>query len=200
MAKPRTVIVDSKRKSIYCMNRITLLNFVLTAVLISCNEKTDSNKDNHASFDINAELKKANVDSITYYRDVQIDSILNVIIQKDSIIATVGKSKEDAPYLLVGRTKPGSAEIHEHMDDIALIRSGHGTLKTGYNVTGIIKTTDKEPWRNWYYETIKDATERTLSPGDFIIIPAMTAHQYIPDPGDTLTYWTIKVKNKKNRN
>ena len=182
------------------MNKFTSLAIALTAVLISCKVKTDSENSNRASFDINAELRKARQDSMTYYSAAQIDSISNVIIRSNTIAAMLGNGKEDVVSLLLARTKPGDAEIHEQMDDIAFIRSGHGTLKIGYDVTGMVKTSDKEPQRNWFYKKINDATERKLSPGDFIIIPAMTAHQYIPDPGDTLTYWTIKVKNVQYRN
>lgn len=70
-------------------------------------------------------------------------------------------------------------EIHEQMDDIAITRSGHGTLKTGYEVRGDTRTSGEELWRNWFCDTIKNATDQKISPGDFIIIPAMIAHQYI---------------------
>lgn len=61
-------------------------------------------------------------------------------------------------------------------------------LKTGYKVTGEIREEDEEPWRNWLGGVIQDKKEIELSPGDFIVIPAMTAHQYVPNSGDTLTY------------
>jgi hypothetical protein len=182
------------------MNKTKLFIIVVTTGLIACNTQTDSNNSDHSSFNVNAELKKRNGDSVTYYQHLQIDSILNVIIKNDTIGTALGKSQDGIPYLVLARTKPGFAEIHEQLDDIAIINSGHGTLKTGYQVTGKINTTGEEPWRNWFCEGIKDGTERKLSPGDFIIIPAMTAHQYIPDRGDTLTYWTIKVRHIKNTN
>ena len=181
------------------MNKINLLIIALTA-LLSCQTKVDTSKEKHPSFDINVELKKKSGDSVTYYRNLQLDSIVNTLIKNDTIGTTLGKSSENAPYLITVRTKPGFVEIHEQMDDIAIIRSGHGTLKTGYEVAGNIRTSGEKPWRNWFCDTIKSATDQKLSPGDFIIIPAMTAHQYIPNGGDTLTYWTIKVKHLKNIN
>ena len=174
-----------------------MLSFALTT-LLSCKTKIDTSKENHPSFDINAELRKKSGDSVAYYRNFQLDSIVNTLIKNDTIGTTLGKSSENAPYLITVRTKPGFVEIHEQMDDIAIIRSGHATLKTGYQVAGEIRTAGEEPWRNWLCDTIKSATDQKLSPGDFIIIPAMTAHQYIPNDGDTLTYWTIKVKHLKN--
>lgn len=86
------------------------------------------------------------------------------------------------------------------MDDIAIIRSGHGMLKTGYEVAGNIRTTGEERQRNWLCDSIVNGRVQSLSPGDFIIIPAMTAHQYIPDGGDKLIYWTIKAKRAKTSN
>jgi mannose-6-phosphate isomerase-like protein (cupin superfamily) len=181
------------------MNKINLLIIALAA-LLSCKTKIDTSKENHSSFDINVELKKNSNDSVTYYRNLQLDTILTTLIKNDSIGTTLGESSENAPYLMTVRTKPGLVEIHEQMDDIAIIRSGHGTLKIGHEVAGNIRTSGEEPWRNWFCDTVKSAADQQLSPGDFVIIPAMTAHQYIPNGGDTLTYWTIKVKRLKKIN
>ena len=179
------------------MNMIKL--FILPGIFFFISCKNTGKRDN-STFDVNAEIKKQHRDPVTYYENYQIDSIWGKALKIDTIATMVGKSQEDIPYLILARTKPGFAEIHEQVDDVALIRSGHGTLKTGYEVTGRIITNDEEPWRTWLGEAIKGGSERKLSPGDFIIIPSMTAHQYIPDPGDTLTYWTIKIKRVKNGN
>ena len=50
---------------------------------------------------------------------------------------------------------------------------------------------------NWYGGKIIDFDEKRIAPGDFIVIPAMTGHQYIPDKNDTLIYCTIKLKRVK---
>ena len=47
------------------------------------------------------------------------------------------------PYLFLARTQPGYVEMHKQLDDMAIIRSGHGTLKTGYQVAGKIRATVK---------------------------------------------------------
>jgi mannose-6-phosphate isomerase-like protein (cupin superfamily) len=179
------------------MNKIKLFIILLTVTLICCKTKTNSSKNAESSLDINSDLIKFNSDSITFYRTIQLDSIVNTLIKNDSIGATLGKSQDSTPYLLTVRPKTGYVEIHEQFDDVAIIRSGNGTLKTGHQVGKIIRSEGVEPSRNWFCDSIKDATLQKLSPGDFIIIPAMTAHQYIPNSGDTLTYWTIKVKHLK---
>lgn len=181
------------------MNKINLL-IITFALSLSCKTKNDPNTGNHLPIDINSAIQHEHADSITYYEHLQIDSIVNSLIRNDTIGMALGKSSENAPYLITVRTKTGFVEIHEQMDDIAIIRSGHGSLKTGRQVSGITRTSGEKPFRNWFCDTIQGATERKLSPGDFIIIPAMTAHQYLPNADDTLTYWTIKVKNSKKVN
>ena len=111
----------------------------------------------------------------------------------ERISRLLGRSDDGSPYLVVTRNKPGDVEIHEQYDDVAIVRSGRGVLKTGYEISGQ-KESGKEPSREWLGGTIRNAKERSLSPGDFIVIPAMMPHQYIPNNGETLTYWTIKVK------
>ena len=179
------------------MNKINLLVMLFVAGAVACNTKTGSNDSNNSSFDINTELSRHSNDAVTYVQSLQEDSIVNQLLINDTTGTSLGASQDGEPYLFLARTKAGFVEIHEQMDDVAIIRSGHGTLKTGHEVTGKINTTNAAPSRNWFCEAIKEATERRLAPGDFVIIPAMTAHQYVPDQGDTLTYWTIKVKRVK---
>lgn len=178
------------------MHTSKLLMITLVAAFFSCNTATDNNRKPQASFDLNTALAERRGDSITYRQHEQINVLVDSVIRNRSIAASLAMSQDGVPCMVLARTEPGKAEIHEQVDDIAIIRSGHGILKTGYSVTGKITTNDQEPSRNWFCEGIKDATERKLSPGDLVLIPAMVAHQYIPDPGDTLTYWTIKVKTR----
>jgi mannose-6-phosphate isomerase-like protein (cupin superfamily) len=181
------------------MNRINLAILLLGMTIVSCQTKTDSNKNAESLFDINSDLKKFSGDTITSYRTVRLDSIVSMLIKNDSIGTALGKSQDSSLYLLTVRPKTGYVEIHEQFDDVAIIRSGNGILKTGHRVGKMIRSEGIEPSRNWFCDSIQNAAVQRLSPGDFIIIPAMTAHQYIPDAGDTLTYWTIKVKHlKKN--
>ena len=179
------------------MNKVILLVFVSTLLLMSCKTNSDPAENSQSSFDINSDLKKFSNDPLISYQSVQIDSIVDMLIKNDSIGTTLGKSQDGAPYMLTVRPKTGYVEVHELFDDVAIIRSGNGILKTGHQVGKMIRSEGVEPSRNWFCDSIKDATVQKLFPGDFFIIPAMTAHQYIPDPGDTLTYWTIKVKHVK---
>ena len=135
--------------------------------------------------------------AITYYSKHQLDSELVKALRDKTVLRILGQSQEDEEYMIIIRTAPGQVEVHEQWDDIVVVRSGHATLRTGRQDTINMKETGERPWRNWFGTSIKNAAEQRLGPGDFIIIPALTAHQYVPDTGDTLTYWTIKVKRER---
>ena len=136
-------------------------------------------------------------DTVTYYSYSAIDSFLVNPTSSTRLIAKVlGRSADGEGYLVGARTQPGDVEIHEQFDDVAIIRSGHGILRTGRKVHGQ-KVSGEKGAREWLGGVIEEASERNLSPGDFIVVPAMLAHQYIPSPGETLTYWLIKVRRQK---
>ena len=91
------------------------------------------------------------------------------------------------------RTAEGAVEVHEQYDDVAVIRAGHGVLRTGPTADGA-KLSGTAPMREWLGGSIPKATERRIAAGDFLVIPAGLAHQYIPDSGDSLVYFTVKVR------
>jgi hypothetical protein len=140
---------------------------------------------------------------VFYYSTNQVDSILLATKGDTSTIQSLGtgvilkKGPGDEPYYISKRTVEGYVEIHEQHDDVVVIRSGHGRLRTGIKVEGSKLLNGEKPWRNWYGGKIIDFSERRISTGDFIVIPAMTGHQYIPDRGDSLIYWTIKINREK---
>jgi mannose-6-phosphate isomerase-like protein (cupin superfamily) len=145
---------------------------------------------------ITAEAQSNTADTVTYYSSSQIDSFLATSTTSPRLIGkTLGRSADNEPYLVGVRAQPGDVEIHEQFDDVAIIRSGHGVLRTGKKVKGQKAGTNAGEWIGG---VIEDAQERHLSPGDFIVIPAMLGHQYIPNPGESLTYWTIKVRRARN--
>ena len=139
-------------------------------------------------------------DTVIYYSSSTIDSLLTTSEASPRLIAKLlGRSGDGENYLVGVRTKPGDVEIHEQFDDVAIIRSGHGVLRTGTKVKGQ-KESGQVGAREWIGGVIDNARERDLSPGDFIVVPAMLAHQYVPKPGEALTYWLIKVKNPRPSN
>jgi mannose-6-phosphate isomerase-like protein (cupin superfamily) len=135
-------------------------------------------------------------DSVICYTKEQQDSLLASPLSPERVWRLLGQSQEHAPYVIVIRTRPGEVEIHEQFDDVIIIRSGHGMLRSGLHAKDQ-RVSGTEPSREWRDGDIMDAKERKISPGDFIVIPAMTAHQFIPVTGDSLTYWTIKVRRTR---
>lgn len=160
----------------------------------SCSQnKNDSNKTDQST-------SEKSLPEVFYYSSNQVDSILNATVGDTSSIQSLGtgvilqRGPGGEPYYITKRSVQGYVEMHEQYDDVVVISSGHGRLRTGLKVNDSKLLNGEKPSRNWYGREIIDFTERKISPGDFVIIPAMTGHQYIPDKNDTLVYWTIKIK------
>jgi mannose-6-phosphate isomerase-like protein (cupin superfamily) len=92
-------------------------------------------------------------------------------------------------YFAAMRKQPGLAEIHRQWNDVTIIRSGKGVLRTGHIVNGQREVSPGE----WRGETIQDSINRRLSAGDLVVIPAGMAHQLTPIGSDPLTHVTVKV-------
>ena len=131
--------------------------------------------------------------SITKLTSAQVDSLSSSKLTPDKPGRLLATGPSGERYLVVVRTGEGAVEIHEQYDDIAVIRSGNGKLRTGASASGA-KLSGTPPTREWLGGTIKDAKEYRVAPGDFLVIPAGLAHQYVPDSGDSLVYYTIKVR------
>lgn len=178
----------------------TLRQVGTVALLILC---ISCNQNKNDATDTNQTASDKVQPGIFYYSSNQVDSVLQATVGDTSSIQSLGtgvildRGPGDEPYYISKRTVDGYVEIHEQYDDIVVIRSGHGRLRTGRKVDGSKLLNGEKPWRNWYGGQIIDLNEKRISPGDFIVIPAMTGHQYIPDKNDTLIYWTIKIKRVK---
>ena len=176
---------------------IQVTTLALLILCISCNQSKNDSNDTRQSTSVKSPPE------VFYYSSNQVDSILSATVGDTSSIQSLGtgvildRGPEDEPYYISKRTVEGYVEIHELHDDVVVISSGHGRLRTGSKVDGSKLLNGENPSRNWYGGQIIDYNEKRISPGDFIVIPAMTGHQYIPDKNDTLIYWTIKIKRVK---
>jgi hypothetical protein len=140
------------------------------------------------------EAQKIKSDSVVHFTSAQIDSMAHLIPGSEKPSRLLATSKEKESYLIVVRTKEGAAEIHEQFDDVAIIRGGAGVLRTGFDLKGG-KVTGANGKREWLGGDIAKPNERSIKTGDFLVIPAMLAHQFIPAAGDSLIYYVIKVKH-----
>ena len=138
--------------------------------------------------------QKLKSDSVVHFTSAQIDSTARLIPGSEKPSRLLAVSKEKESYLIVVRTKEGAAEIHEQFDDVAIIRAGAGILRTGSDLKGG-KVTGANGKREWLGGAISEPKERRIKTGDFLVIPAMLAHQFIPASGDSLVYYVIKVKH-----
>ncbi|MGC3943418.1 MAG: hypothetical protein QM762_02600 [Chryseolinea sp.] len=131
--------------------------------------------------------------TVTKLSSAQIDSASSSKITPDKPGRLLATGPSGERYLVVVRTGEGAAEIHEQYDDVAVIRAGHGVLRTGATATGA-KLSGTAPNREWLGGQISGAKEYRVATGDFFVIPAGLAHQYVPDAGDSLVYITVKVR------
>lgn len=92
-------------------------------------------------------------------------------------------------YFVASRKQPGLAEIHTRLNDVTVIRSGRGALRTGRGLTGQREISAGE----LRGDAVQDFVERPLGAGDFLVIPAGMAHQLVPVGDEPLVYVTVKV-------
>jgi mannose-6-phosphate isomerase-like protein (cupin superfamily) len=130
---------------------------------------------------------------VTQFTAAQIDSAASSKRTPDKPGRLLATGPSEERYLVVVRMAEGAVEVHEQYDDVAVIRAGHGVLRTGPRAEGA-KLSGTAPMREWLGGTIPKATDRRIAVGDFLVIPAGLAHQYVPDAGDSLVYFTVKVR------
>jgi mannose-6-phosphate isomerase-like protein (cupin superfamily) len=103
---------------------------------------------------------------------------------------TLGDYGPDKLMLSV-RTASGGVEVHAHFTDVFVITDGRATLITGGTVLDAKTDTTGET----HGTTIQNGTTQPLAKGDIVHIPAGVPHQILLAPGDTLSYFVVKVKN-----
>jgi len=82
-------------------------------------------------------------------------------------------------------------ELHPHWVDQITIIAGEGVLTFGGTVSG----GDMAPGGEVRGGTQVGAKTQTLHPGDFVLIPAGSAHKFDAAPGKTLTYVVAKARS-----
>jgi mannose-6-phosphate isomerase-like protein (cupin superfamily) len=100
-------------------------------------------------------------------------------------LATVGNRS----FSLAHREGSGQVEWHEKQADILVVESGTVTVIYGGTMVNE-KTTAPGEKRA---DSIKGGEQATLTTGDVIHIPSHTPHQMKLAPGQSLTYFVIKV-------
>ncbi|MDN5289735.1 MAG: hypothetical protein JWR38_6014 [Mucilaginibacter sp.] len=83
-----------------------------------------------------------------------------------------------------------SAELHPHWIDQITIIAGEGVLTFGGTLTGGTVAAGGEVRGG----TQAGAITQKLAPGDFVLIPAGSAHKFDAAPGKSLTYVVSKAR------
>jgi hypothetical protein len=92
-------------------------------------------------------------------------------------------------YVEARRVANGTPEVHDDWIDVTLVQAGHANLLTGGKVVGSRIESPGEHRGG----TIVGGTARAIAPGDLLVIPAGTPHQYLVGRADSVRYLTIKV-------
>ena len=92
--------------------------------------------------------------------------------------------------MLAFRSRSGAGELHEHFADIFTIVDGHATLVTGGHLTDPKATHPGEMAGTG----VEGGSAQELQPGDIVHIPAGMPHQMQIAPGESVTYFVVKVE------
>ncbi|CAN5856503.1 hypothetical protein BH11GEM2_BH11GEM2_24620 [soil metagenome] len=92
-------------------------------------------------------------------------------------------------YSFSHRDVTGAIEVHVLWTDMFVIQSGSATLLTGGSLAGATQSSAGE-WRDG---TLTGGTMAPVKPGDVVIIPAGTPHQFRLAPGEQVNYLTLKI-------
>ena len=92
-------------------------------------------------------------------------------------------------YAFSHRDLTGAIEVHQAWTDIFVIQTGSAALLTGGTLTGAKESAPGE-WRDG---TLAGATIAMVKPGDVVVIPAGTPHQFKLAPGEQVNYLAFKV-------
>lgn len=116
-------------------------------------------------------------------------------VQADSSSGTATEILQKFPNyytMLVYRNKSGQVELHQTFVDIMMIVDGHGTLVSGGRANGM-KTTAPNEMRG---KEISGGSSVVLQKGVVVRVPPNTPHQVLVRPGDSITYFVVKVESR----
>ena len=107
---------------------------------------------------------------------------------KSETIAKAGNHR----FLVTSREAAGQSEYHEKESDIVFVQSGQARLIYSGKMIGA-QTTAPGELRG---AGIEGGKEQDLGPGDVVVIPPKTPHQFEPRGGEALNYFVVKVSDR----
>ncbi|HEX2817271.1 MAG TPA: AraC family ligand binding domain-containing protein [Phenylobacterium sp.] len=111
---------------------------------------------------------------------------------KDGLATAPLPTGPGAVVLAARRDRDGEVEVHEHLSDELVVRSGHAVFRVGGTVAGNRQTAPGE----WRGGAMTGGDLYRLGPGDVLWIPAGMPHQALVDKGGAFSYLAIKFEAK----
>lgn len=87
------------------------------------------------------------------------------------------------------RARSGQAELHRTRTDLLIVTAGAATIVTGGAIVSA-KATSPVEVRG---KSIVGGISKRIGPGDIVRVPAGTPHQFILAPGESISYFAIKI-------
>jgi mannose-6-phosphate isomerase-like protein (cupin superfamily) len=88
-------------------------------------------------------------------------------------------------------------EMHEDKTQIYIIIGGTGKMALGGQPRSHVRNSAEGQHSSW--GPLEGATSYDFKPGDWIVIPPMTWHQALPDPGQTIVYGMVHIETRSTR-
>ena len=111
---------------------------------------------------------------------------------KDGVATGAVPTGPGVTLLSAHRDADGQVEVHTHLADELIVRSGHATERVGGTVSGNVETAPGE----WRGGTITGGRTYQLGPGDVLWIPPNTPHQTLVSKGGDFRYLAFKFEAK----
>jgi hypothetical protein len=88
-------------------------------------------------------------------------------------------------------------EMHEDKTQIYIIIGGTGTMALGGTPREHVRNSAEGQHTSW--GPLEGARMYKFKPGDWIVVPPMTWHQSLPDPGQTIVYGMVHIETRSTR-
>jgi mannose-6-phosphate isomerase-like protein (cupin superfamily) len=95
--------------------------------------------------------------------------------------------------MLAFRQSSGGGELHQNFADIFYILDGHATVVTGGSLVDQ-KATAPGEIRG---KSVEGGSRQDVKAGDVVHIPAGMPHQTLVAPGNSVTYFVVKVEESR---
>ena len=97
-------------------------------------------------------------------------------------------------FVAVSSKSTPPAELHLAETDVWIIKSGPGWVQLGGEITDPRSSTSPSGGKQFVGSAIRGGQKFRANVGDIINIPPNVAHQALLDPGESMSYFVLKVK------